>query len=183
VDPLEIIERHYGGNPAALRVLVEHSRMVAARALEIARSAARAGLEADEGFVREAAMLHDIGIIGTRAPRLGCGGEDPYIRHGIIGRRMLEAEGLPRHALVCERHVGLGISGEEVRLKGLPLPARDMVPVTLEEKIVCLADKFYSKDGDPMREIPLEAVRRLVAGYGAGKLETLERWLRDFGLS
>ena len=90
-------------------------------------------------------MLHDIGIGLCEAPQLHCSGTEPYLAHGVLGRQLLEKEGLGLHALVCERHTGAGITAEEIREGGLPLPVRDYLPVSLEEKIICVADKFYSK--------------------------------------
>lgn len=179
MDPLEIIRKHYSGNPEAMRFLLEHSRMVADKALEVARRVAH--LKPDLRFIEEAAMLHDIGIIGTRAPMFGCGGDAPYIRHGVIGREMLEAEGLPRHALVCERHVGVGLTVEDIRKNGLPLPPREMSPVSVEEQIVCFADKFFSKNEEPLREKPIETVRAQIARYGEDKLAVFDQWAELFG--
>jgi len=71
--------------------------MVAGKALAIARRARRLG--PDLKFIGEAAMLHDIGILVTDQPSLGCYGDKPYICHGYAGREILEKEGLPAHAL------------------------------------------------------------------------------------
>jgi uncharacterized protein len=76
----------------------------------------------------------------------------------------------------------MGITEREIREKALPLPLRNMVPLTLEEKIVCFADKFYSKAGDALdRERPLPAVRRMVARYGRVKLRLFDEWTAFFG--
>ena len=88
-------------------------------------------LPVDVQFMEEAAMLHDIGIYRCDAPSIHCHGTEPYLRHGPIGGEILRAEGLPRHARVAERHTGTGLPGYE--------------PETLEEQIICYADKFYSK--------------------------------------
>lgn len=144
-------------------ILTVHSRLVADKALECAR---RRGLHVDLEFVEEAAMLHDIGIIRCDAPDIHCPGELPYICHGVVGRQILEAEGLPRHALVCERHTGAGLTVEDIVNQNLPLPHRDMTPQTLEEKLICYADKFYSKSGDLKAEKSLDRVRRSMARHG-----------------
>ncbi|MEJ2184061.1 MAG: HDIG domain-containing protein [Nitrospirota bacterium] len=179
MDPTAIIAKYYRSSPRARRLLVDHSEAVAAKALAVARHVAHLGPDLD--FLREAALLHDVGILWTRAPLLGCRGERPYVVHGVLGRELLEREGLPRHALVAERHVGVGLSAEDVRRSGLPLPERDMLPVSLEEKIVCFADKFFSKDGGSAREKPLEVVRASIARYGGEKLAVFDRWLCFFG--
>jgi uncharacterized protein len=159
--------------------LLKHSEMVARKALEVARRLKR--LNPDLRFIEEASMLHDIGIFLTNAPQLGCHGKEPYILHGVLGRDILESKGLPRHALVCERHVGAGITEADIRTNRLPLPARDMVPVSLEERIICYADKFFSKDNGPLGEKPLEHVRQMINRYGPEKLSAFDRWHEEFG--
>jgi uncharacterized protein len=179
MGPLAIIKKYYDPQPEAKAFLVEHSRQVARKALEVAMRVRHLG--PDVRFVEEAAMLHDIGIFRTDAPPLGCHGGHPYICHGVIGRALLEAEGMPLHALVCERHVGVGLTVEDIRKNNFTcLPERDMTPQTLEEKIVCFADKFFSKVGDPLAEKPLEEVRSQIEGYGPEKLALFDKWAAMF---
>ena len=90
-------------------------------------------------------MLHDIGIFMTNAPQLGCYGDKPYICHGYLGRELLEKEGFPKHAIVCETHIGVGLTIADIEKNNFPLPRRDMTPKTLEEQIVCFADNFFRK--------------------------------------
>ena len=176
MNPLEVIKKYYDPGSKASFFLVHHGKLVAGKALEIAGRVAH--LAPDVTFIEEAAMLHDIGIFYTNAPRLGCFGSKDYLCHGYLGRELLDKEGLPRHALVCERHVGMGITLEEIRKNGLPLPPREMMPLSLEEKIVCLADKFFSKsDDDLLHEKPPERVREMIAAYGKDKLATFDEWL------
>ena len=171
IDYEKIIDKYYGKESRLRTILTVHSRLVADKALLCAR---RAALDVDMQFVEEAAMLHDIGIIRCDAPDIFCHGSLPYICHGVEGRKILEEEGLPRHALVCERHTGAGLSIDDIRRQNLPLPLRDMTPKSLEEKLVCYADKFYSKSGDITREKPLEKVILSMQRHGE---DTLERFL------
>ncbi len=151
------------------------------RTAKLELSRAVPDLQPDPVFIEEAAMLHDIGILLTDELRLGCHGSDPYICHGVLGRRILEDEGLPRHALVCERHIGVGLTHQEIKRQQLPLPMRDMLPMTIEEKLVCLADKFFSKkQGSLKTEKPLEAIRREAGRYGPENLKRLEALLALF---
>jgi uncharacterized protein len=136
----------------------------------------------DLAFVESAALLHDIGIFLTDSPTFDCHGREPYIRHGILGREILEALGMPRHGLVCERHVGVGISAEDIRRFDLPLPERDMRPVTVEEQIICYADKFFSKNGsDTSCEKPVAEILESLKPYGADKVERFLGWMELFG--
>jgi uncharacterized protein len=176
-----IIRKHYTPGTKAYMIYMEHARLVASKALEVAGRAERLGMRPDRQFVWEAAMLHDMGIFLTRAPMIGCRGEEPYVRHGLLGAQLLRKEGLPRHALVAERHIGTGISKEDVTAEGLPLPKRDMVPVTLEEKIVCFADKFFTKrPGASAKEMTIDEAREDVARYRKGDAR-FQEWLELFG--
>ena len=149
MNPQDIIHQHYPPDARLTRILTDHSRQVADKALAIARRLLRQkpATSLDLEFIEQAALLHDIGIFKTRADAIGCTGEAPYICHGYLGRELLDAAGLPpAYGLVAERHTGAGITLDNIRAHNLPLPHRDMVPVTLEEKIICCADKFFSKD-------------------------------------
>lgn len=174
MDPLEIIRKYYAEDSEAFRYLVVHSRAVARKAVEVAE---RVG--ADVVFVEEAAMLHDIGIFRCDFSEIGCHGDEPRIRHGIIGREILESEGLPRHALVCERHIGTGLTVQDIERQDLPLPHRDMVPVSIEEQIVCFADLFFSK-ADWEEEKSVEDIRKGLARHGADKVGKFDEWLIEF---
>ena len=143
IDPIAIIEAFYRPGGRAYALLVRHGRQVAAMALEVARRVPH--LNPDMEFIREAALMHDIGIFLTRAPGLGCIGRHAYVCHGYLGGEILREMGLPDHAAVCERHVGAGLTAVEIREQDLPLPPRDMIPMSVEEQIIAYADKFYSK--------------------------------------
>jgi uncharacterized protein len=171
VEYQKIIDKYYRDNNRLRTILEVHSRLVSDKAL---RCADAHRLEIDRTFVEEAAMLHDIGIFKCDAPDICCYGPEPYICHGIEGRAILEAEGLPRHALVCERHTGAGLTIADIERQRLPLPLRDMTPQTLEEKLICYADKFYSKSGDYHKEKPLEKVILSMERHGE---ETLSRFM------
>lgn len=180
MDPLSIIEKYYAPRSKAYHFLVGHSEMVADKALRIAKRVRH--LNPDSSFVGEAAMLHDIAIFLTDEPAIGCYGSEPYIRHGFLGREILDREGFLRHALVCERHVGAGISKREIEEKNLPLPKRDMLPITIEEQIICYADKFFSKTPEfLLKEKPLDKVRQGIAKFGEDKLKQFDDWLNIFG--
>ena len=161
-DFRKIILEYYSHSPELLKTLWIHSECVARKAISCLD---RRGIEADRDFVYEAAMLHDIGIIRCDAPGIHCHGTEPYIRHGVIGSEMLKSKNLPRHALVCERHTGAGISREEIIDAGLPLPHRDMLPVSVKEQVICYADKFFSKSRRLDEEKPVEKILLQMAAH------------------
>ena len=180
MDTIGLLKKYYAPASPAYLLLVRHSRMVAAKALSIAGRVSQ--VNPDLQFIEEAALLHDIGILFTNEPAIGCFGEKAYLCHGYLGREILDNEGLPRHALVCERHVGVGITLKDIEENDLPLPRRDMVPVSIEEQIICFADKFYSKDaGFLEKEKPLETVRKGLARFGEDKLKRFDEWGKIFG--
>jgi uncharacterized protein len=177
MNPTDILFEHYPPDSPLTRTLLRHSEQVRDKALAVARKVAR--LNPNQAFIAEAAMLHDIGIYRTAAASLGCHGDAPYIRHGIIGRRILEEYGLDRHALVCERHVGVGISRQEIRDGHLPLPPRDMLPASLEEIIICYADKFFSKSNGGTSHSPETIVGELQT-FGRRQVDRFLEWHRLF---
>ena len=179
MNPLEILAEFYPPGTRIYDILVQHGQQVADKAVSAAQKVPH--LNPDLNFIREAAMVHDIGIFLTHTPELGCTGDHPYVCHGYLGREILENKGLPKHALVCERHVGVGITAEEIKRYNLPLPRRDMVPVSIEEQAVCFADKFFSKNGNlDVTEKSVENIIRRLEPYGADKVATFQSWVRLF---
>jgi len=181
MDSRKLIEKYYASLPETRDLQLAHAEAVARKAVELARRVPH--LNPDSRFIEEAAFLHDIGIFMTNSPLLGCTGTHPYIAHGHMGRLLLEEESLPRHALVCERHVGVGLTAGDIARNGWPMPSVDMLPISVEEKIVAFADKFFSKNHDPFKEKPLEDVRSSVARWGKGKLSVFDSWAEMFGVS
>lgn len=171
MDFHKILDLYYEEGSALLDLLLTHSEAVARKALALADEC---GLDVDRDFVYNAAMLHDIGIVRCDAPGIHCHGSEPYIRHGVIGGEMLREQGLPAFARVCERHTGSGLTAKEIAEEGLPLPHMDFLPESLEEKLICYADKFYSKSGDPKAEKPFDRVRRSIAKFGDAALERFD---------
>lgn len=167
MDYLALIDKYYSDQPELKEVLLIHSKQVRDRALAIvdAHPEWTANGLVDRAFIEEAAMLHDIGIIFVSAPRIHCNGPHKYIEHGFLGAELLRQEGFPKHALVAERHTGSGITLEQVIRDEMPIPERDYCPQSLEEKIVCYADKFYSKThlGE---EVSLSKVKENIWRYG-----------------
>ena len=172
-----IIDKYCKDNNELRDILVSHSRAVAEKALAIADAHPELGL--DRQFILEAAMVHDIGIVMTDAPGIKCFGTEPYIRHGVCGAEIMRAEGYPRHARVCERHTGAGLSKAEIEAQDLPLPRVDLLPETLEEKVICYADKFFSKTRLD-REKTIEQAERSVAKHGDEGLKRFKEMERLF---
>lgn len=147
----QVIDKYYPAGSKLRDIFLKHSSDVTQLALEL-NNRFRCPLNPSE--VQEAAMLHDIGIFLTHAPAIECSGKEPYIRHGVLGHDLLIAEGFsPSIANVCRCHTGVGITPADIAQQKLPLdPAIDYRPHTPLEKLVCYADKFFSKSGDGKRK-------------------------------
>ncbi len=177
MDALSLLKRHLGSNTELFETVCLHSRHVMFKALALAENHPEMSL--DKAFIEEAALLHDIGVYRTNAPDIHCFGKAPYICHGYLGREILDKEGLPLHGLVCERHTGTGLYLTEILAKNLPLPHRDLAPVSLEEQIICFADKFYSKSQLHVA-FSEEEVRQKLTKYGPEGVIRFDRWCEMF---
>jgi len=173
----EIIRKYYPEENELRHILVVHSESVARKALAIVD--AHPELHADRRFVEQAAMLHDIGICLTNAPGIQCFGSEPYICHGILGARLMRQEGLEAVARVCERHTGTGLTLEQIVSQNLPLPHRDFLPETIEEQIICYADKFFSKTRLDREKTPDQA-RQSLLKFGEAGILRFDRWHQLF---
>ncbi len=181
MDPKNIIKKYYKEGDKAYKIILEHGEVVAKKALEIAKRTEGVDLK----FIEEASLLHDIGVFLTNAPNIGCFGEEPYISHGVLGRSILEKEGLSRHALVCERHLGVGITKEEIIENNLPLPERDMIPLSKEEEIISIADNFFSKSNKNLsREESMKEIEEGIMkyDYNGEKIKKWREWVKKYKL-
>jgi uncharacterized protein len=115
-------------------------------AINIRDNAARKGqpVQIDIDTVFVGALLHDIGRSKTHG-----------IGHAVAGAKIAVENGLDEKLVkIIERHIGAGIPGEEA--KGLGLPEKDYMPVTIEEKIVAHADNLiFGKEIGSMDELIL----------------------------
>ncbi|MDR0938873.1 MAG: HDIG domain-containing protein [Mediterranea sp.] len=177
MTPLTLIDNYYPEGSERRRVLLDHSRAVTAKALAMVD--AHPELEADRRFVAEAAMLHDIGIFLVDAPDIDCHGSSPYIAHGYLGAELVRQAGYPRHALVCERHTGAGITLSDIIEQRLPIPHREMLPVSIEEQIICFADKFFSKNHLD-EEKSVEKARQSLLKFGNDGARRFDHWCTLF---
>jgi uncharacterized protein len=179
MNPIDILAEYYDPHSKTFHILVEHGKQVAQKALAAAQQVPE--LKPDLELINAAAMLHDIGIFLTHTPKFGCFGKHPYICHGLLGGELLKRKGLYRMQLVCERHVGVGISMADIQQRNLPLPQRDMIPLSIEEQIICYADKFFSKNGNsqPAQKSVGEIIRKLKR-HGSDKVKRFESWVEMF---
>ncbi len=174
---LDIINKYYADNEPLRQLLIHHSQQVTQRALSIVQH--HPELQLDAAFVEQAAMLHDIGIFLTDAPAIHCHGKAPYLMHGYLGAQLMRQEGLEQVARVCERHTGTGLTPEVIAQRQLPLPPGDYRPQTLEEQVICYADKFYSKS-HPERVRSVEDTAKSLEKFGLDGVDIFWTWVKRF---
>ena len=177
MNPYEIIEKYYIPGSDLYNILVKHSEAVRDKALTLAHRHPELGLDLE--FIAEAAMLHDIGILETDAPGIKCFGTHRYIEHGYLGAEMMRREGLHRHALVCERHTGTGLKLADIIARDLPVPHRELSPVTLEEQLICYADKFFSKTRLDTED-SYERMEKKMQKWGEESVKQIRIWKEKF---
>ena len=131
----------YAPDKKSAAVEFAHTSAVLKIAKELAE---KNSLDVDWSVAEPGALLHDIGVlecVEEYHPRV----VKPYLQHAILGALIVRVEGFPEAvAQIVERHIGVGISAEEIKTNHYPLPIIDYLPQTLEEKLICYADKFHS---------------------------------------
>lgn len=206
MDYLALLHRYYPEDNALRRMLLHHSSQVCARALQIVERHPELG--ANRNLVEAGAMLHDIGIFLTDAPGIHCHGTAHYILHGSLGAQLLrnEAKQLKKEkqqeeqlkeeklqaiqlqeelhfyealARICERHTGTGLTRQTIIERGLPDPQQDLLPETIEEQIICYADKFYSKS-HLERERTIPQTLQSLEKFGDEGVEKFRHWTELF---
>ncbi len=123
--------KKYAPDKRSYTLVLAHSKLVQKVALKIAKKIKGV----DIAFIKTAALLHDIG-------RFRCPPGPKTIFHGIEGAKILRKEGLQKHAKLAERHLGAGINKKDIEEQRLPLPKKDYMPRTIEEKIITHADNL-----------------------------------------
>jgi uncharacterized protein len=125
--------------------VINHSILVAKIAVEIA-SSINPRNDLDFHLVEIGALLHDIGRSVTHG-----------VEHGSVGGAILEELGYPSAVVsIVRNHVGAGIPQEEAAALGLP--PIDHIPTTIEEKVICYADKLVSRNARVSFEETLKAL-------------------------
>jgi uncharacterized protein len=169
-EAIRALHRRYAPTPEAFELVFTHCEIVAGIAAQLIE---RGSLPVDAGLVRAGSLLHDIGV-----HRLGT---DPYIRHGVLGEELLRQLGLPGVlSRFCSHHTGVGLTRDDVRAQGLPLPPADYLAGTAEEELVMYADKFHSKTSPPVF-LTAAAYAGQVARFGADKAARFAAMVGQYG--
>jgi len=155
------LHKKYGTNER----VVKHCETVTKVAEILVEALKERGTQLDERAVVTAAMLHDLGRNKTQT-----------VHHGFVGAQIVEEEGLDGAVSgIIRRHVGAGISKEEAVQLGFP--EGDYIPRTLEERLVCFADKMVH--GDRIRPFEQEVRRFAAKGHDVARLNKLKEGLEQ----
>ncbi len=124
-----------------------HSNIVLKIAQKIVSSLKKKEIFVNEEILHDGVLLHDIGVYCCYDEDLNNDSDAPaYIRHGILGYGILKKEGICESvARFAMCHTGVGLTVLDIENGNLPLPKVDMIPISLEEEILCYADKFHTK--------------------------------------
>jgi uncharacterized protein (TIGR00295 family) len=156
-----LLHQKYGSNEK----VVDHCRAVSKVAQTMIARLEERGIAVDREAVVAAALLHDIGRSRNQTAQ-----------HGLIGAQILEQEGVDTSVVeIVRRHVGAGISSAEARILGFP--PGDYVPSSLEQRVVCFADKMV--DGVIVRPFEEEVRRFIRKGHDVDRLRKLRTDLED----
>ncbi len=133
--------KKYAANEESFNAVYSHVSKVQEVALKFAEKIPSANKE----IIKIGALLHDIGRFVCPPPS-----KDNAVKHAIAGADILRNERVDEiFAKICENHIGVGISKQDIIEQNLPLPHQDFIPTTTEEKIVAHADNlvFGDKEG------------------------------------
>lgn len=140
----------------------------------------RPGPGLDAELVRAGSLLHDIGVYRLYDAD-GKLDDSEYVQHGLLGHKLLAEEGFPEtFCRFASCHTGVGLSREDVRRQGLPLPAADYLAVSAEEQLVMYADKFHSKT-DPPVFVTAGSYAASIRRYGEDKAAAFGAMRERFG--
>ena len=163
-EAIELLKKHSNSEESFQKVLA-HAKAVQKVAIRIAEKVK--GI--DMYKIKIGSLLHDIG-------RFSCPPGKDTCRHGLIGGEILRKEGFDDLAPIAERHLGVGIRKEDIIGQKLPLPGKDFVPETREEKIITHADNLIFDSREGTFE---EVIERYREELGEGYVERLNKLKKE----
>lgn len=176
-EQIRSLHERYAPNAEAFERVYTHCQVVCAVAEQLL---ARAPAKVDVDLVRAGCLLHDIGVYRL-VDASGRIAHDRYVSHGVLGHELLAAEGLPETLCrFCSHHTGVGVTADDVRSQGLPIPVADYLAETPEEELVMYADKFHSKTRPPVFH-SVESYAAKVRRFGADKEVRFKALVESYG--
>jgi uncharacterized protein len=176
-EEIRALHERYAPTPEAFDLVYSHCEIVCGIAEQLLGRAG-AGLDAD--LVRAGCLLHDIGVYRLY-DTAGVLDHEQYVRHGVLGHELLETEGFAEVICrFCSCHTGMGLTRDDVRRQGLPLPVADYLAESGEERLVMYADKFHRKTRPPRFVSPGSYAVDL-RRFGEGKVAAFASMRGEFG--
>jgi uncharacterized protein (TIGR00295 family) len=129
---IALLKKYSKADERVFNLVLSHSLAVQKVALDLAKDIP----DLDINLIKTGSLLHDIG-------RFNCPPKTELsIKHGIKGAEILRKEGHEALAKIAERHIGAGISKQDIIEQKLNLPKKDFMPIKKEEKIIACADNL-----------------------------------------
>ena len=176
LDEMNSLHKKYAPTVEALESVWKHCHIVRRIAMQIADDYH----PVNRRLLESGALLHDIGVY--KLYKNGVLNKSQYITHGLLGYELLKEEGfdesLCRFALL---HTGVGITKEDVEIDNLPIPLRDYVAETDEERIVMYADKYHSKKVPPTFNSAEKYSEFLATNFGEKKSRQFNAMVDEIG--
>jgi len=176
---IEALHRKYAKTDEDFNLVYAHCQIIEATAMQLLDAKPIAGI--DRQLVHIGCLLHDIGAYDVlEASKFVAG-----VKHGVIGEEILKKEGFPEAIWrFASHHTGVGLTEEDVKEQGLPIPVADYTANTDEERIIMYADKFHSKSNPPVEPpyfCTFEWFHDSVQKFGADKAAKLDALAELFG--
>lgn len=176
---IEKLHRKYARNVSDFNLIYHHCQIVEAIAMQLLDARPLASL--DRQLVHVGALLHDIGAYEVLVDGHFVRG----VRHGTIGEQILKSEGFTKTIWrLASHHTGVGLTKQDVLDQKIPIPAKDYVAKTNEERLIMYADKFHSKSNPPT-EPPYFCTfgyyRNTMQELGADKAAKFDALAEQFG--
>lgn len=139
------------------------------------------GIKVDMDLLEKGVMLHDLGVYLCFDEDLNPDKSLPqYIYHGFIGADLILKEGFGEEvARFARNHSATGFTIEDIERENLQVEKKDYIPVTVEEEILCYADKFHTKH--PSFSTYQEQVVR-IAKFDPNRALKMEVFKKKYGI-
>lgn len=175
---IESLHKKYAPNALAFNEVWQHCIIVKNISVWCINNSKLAHV--DQELVEAGCLLHDMGVYKLYKSD-GQLDYDNYIMHGTLGYQILIDEGFSEELCrFASHHTGVGITAEEIKKNGLPLPPEDYLAESLEERLVMYADKFHSKDPSQFNSTTFYK-NHLATKLGLEKVQLFEEMIAEFG--
>ena len=174
---IEALHGKYAPSDAVFNLIFTHCQIV----WEVAEQLiAQSHPVVDIEFVKAGCLLHDIGAYQLFSSS-GEVDHKSYIRHGVLGDKLLRREGFSEALCrVASHHTGVGLSKRDIQENNLPLPVGDYTAKSVEERLIMYADKFHTKSTPPTL-MKIETYRAFTGKFDPANEDQFMGFVQEFG--